>query len=95
MTNLEELKSAYAAATNGEWTALGFNSQGGAVACLLDNPDGLRLVSGNFKRADAKFIALAHNNMAALLEAVEILEGAYSDNPGWMGRIERLMEKLK
>lgn len=70
MTKLEELKAAFEAATPGEWTAPGFNSQGGKVACLLDNPYGLRLVSGNFKRPDAAFIALAHNNMAALLEAV-------------------------
>ena len=74
MTKLEELRFAYETATPGEWTAPGFNSQGGAVACLLDNPDGLRLVSGNFKRPDATFIALAHNNMPALLEAVEALE---------------------
>ena len=57
MTKIEELKDALAAATPGEWTAPGFNSQGGKVACLLDNPDGLRLVSGNFKRPDATFIA--------------------------------------
>ena len=74
MTKLAELKAAYAASTQGEWVAPGFNSQGGEVACLLANHDGLRLVSGNFKRPDAKFIALAHNNLAALLEAVERLE---------------------
>ena len=78
MTKLAELKAAYAASTQGEWVAPGFNSQGGEVACLLANHDGLRLVSGNFKRPDAKFIALAHNNMPTLLEAVEALK-AYSN----------------
>ena len=78
MTKLAELKAAYAASTQGEWVAPGFNSQGGEVACLLANHDGLRLVSGNFKRPDAKFIALAHNLMPTLLEAVEALK-AYSN----------------
>ena len=42
MTKLEELKAAFEAATPGEWTAPGFNSQGGKVACLLDDPDDVR-----------------------------------------------------
>ena len=73
MPKLEELKAAFEAATPGEWTAPGFNSQGGKVACLLDNPDGLRLVSGNFKRPDATFIALAHNEFPAMLDEIEKL----------------------
>ena len=104
MTKLAELKAAYAASTQGEWVAPGFNSQGGEVACLLANHDGLRLVSGNFKRPDAKFIALAHNNMAALLEAVVEL-GRFVEYLGVAGcdgaydrEIERavnLLENLK
>ena len=104
MTKLAELKAAYAASTQGEWVAPGFNSQGGEVACLLANHDGLRLVSGNFKRPDAKFIALAHNNMAALLEVVVEL-GRFVEYLGVAGcdgaydrEIERavnLLENLK
>ena len=88
MTKLEELKVAYEAATPGEWTAPGFNSQGGKVACLLDNPDGLRLVSGNFKRPDATFIALSHNHMPTLLKAVEKLQWIAefcAEHPEWFG----------
>ena len=101
MTKLNELKVAYEAATPGEWTAPGFNSQGGKVACLLDNPDGLRLVSGNFKRPDATFIALAHNLIPQLLEAVELLKevGDVRDMGElmnlWDHKIEPVLEKLK
>ena len=109
MTKLEELKAAYEAATPGEWAAPGFNSQGGRVACLLDNPDGLRLVSGNFKRPDAKFIALAHNMMPQLLEAVDLLEtlrysmSQYDDGEWFLheggedvvGKVDEFLEKLK
>ena len=98
MTKLEELKAAFEAATPGEWTAPGFNSQGGKVACLLDNPDGLRLVSGNFERADAKFIALAHNMMPTLLEAIDLLEDVAMGNSEYddlSKRAAELLEKLK
>lgn len=104
MTKLEELKVALEAATKGEWTSLGFNSQGGAVACLLDNPDGLRLVSGNFKRADAKFIALAHNLMPTLLEAIDLLGTVSSsracqdhefDVDAWFKQVRSLLGDLK
>ena len=108
-TKLEELKVAYEAATPGEWTAPGFNSQGGKVACLLDNPYGLRLVSGNFKRTDATFIALAHNLMPALLEAVNLLEtlrysmSQYDDGEWFLhewsdeliAKVDDFLEKLK
>lgn len=73
MKPIEELRAAHAATTQGEWAAPGFNSQGGSVACLLGSPDGTRLVSGNFLRADAKFIALAHNEFPALLDEIESL----------------------
>ena len=95
MTKLEQLKVAYEAATPGEW----WEDDDGFVAA--GHGDSYRTVAdarcdvAPFSDANTEFITLAHNNMAALLEAVEILEGAYSDTPGWMGRIERLMEKLK
>lgn len=104
MTKLEELKAAYEVATPGEWAAPGFNSQGGKVACLLDNQDGLRLVSGNFKRPDAAFIALAHNLIPALLEAatelarfIDYLDTASGDG-AYEHEIQRalaILEKLK
>ena len=104
MTKLEELKAALEAATPGEWTAPGFNSQGGNVACLLDNPDGLRLVSGNFKRPDATFIALANNLMPTLLEAIDLLETVSSaracqdhefDVDAWFKQVRSLLGNLK
>lgn len=104
MTKLEELKAAYAASTQGEWVAPGFNSQGGEVACLLANHDGLRLVSGNFKRPDAKFIALAHNLMPTLLEAIDLLETVSSaracqdhefDVDAWFKQVRSLLGNLK
>lgn len=73
MKPIEDLRAAHAATTQGEWAAPGFNSQGGSVACLLGSPDGTRLVSGNFLRADAKFIALAHNEFPAMLDEIEAL----------------------
>lgn len=104
MTKLNELKAAYEAATNGKWAAPGFNSQGGQVACLLDNPDGLRLVSGNFKRSDAEFIALAHNLMPTLIEAatelarfIDYLDTASGDG-AYEHEIQRalaILEKLE
>jgi hypothetical protein len=105
MSKLEELKAAYEAASPGEWKAPGFNSQGGKVACLI-GPDELRLVSGNFKRGDAHFIALAHNMMPQLLEAVELLKqslpiiDAYRRAMGGDGditamNIRALLDKLK
>lgn len=104
MKKLEELRKALEASTPGEWAALGFNSQAGAVSCLLDSHDGLRLVSGNFKRPDAKFIALAHNLMPTLLEAVELLETVSSaracqdhefDVDAWFKQVRSLLGDLK
>lgn len=98
MTKLEELKAAYVAATPGEWRAQGFNSQGGKVACLL-GPDELRLVSGNFKRDDAKFIVLARNLMPQLLAVVsgirKVLDEDFLSHQDRHERIYDLMEELK
>ena len=99
MSNLDELRQAFSLATPGVWLskddhAPNMAAVGTGVAGWL----GLAQMFGDTQseaNANATFIALAYNNMAALLEAVEILEDAYADNPGWMGRIERLMENLK
>lgn len=74
MTKLAELKAAYAASTQGEW----WEDDDGFVAA--GHGDSYRTVAdarcdvAPFSDANTEFIALAHNNMAALLEAVERLE---------------------
>ena len=98
MSKLEELRQAFSLATPGVWLskddhAPNMAAVGTGEGCWL----GLAQMFGDTQKeanANATFIALAHNNMAALLEAVEILEDAYADNPGWMGRIERLLKEL-
>ena len=99
MSNLDELRQAFSLATPGVWLSKDDHAPNmAAVGTGVEGWLGLAQMFGDTQseaNANAAFIALAHNNMAALLEAVEILEDAYADNPGWMGRIERLMEKLK
>ena len=104
MNKLEELKAAYEAATPGEWEVdsgthvaawkYGKDTFGCRSIAKCGHGLGSTVVQGESNVINATFIALAHNNMAALLEAVEILEDAYADNPGWMGRIERLLKEL-
>ena len=71
MTKLEELKAAYEAATKGEWDISRHatpesHPQYGVYAEGQQND--LAIVRGD---ANAQFIALAHNAMPVLLEAVE------------------------
>ena len=79
MTKLEELKAALETATHGEWVT----GKGGTAYYPLQ----IRCVSGDWdsliaafhswdaqKESNAEFIALAHNLMPTLLEAVEKLE---------------------
>ena len=72
MTKLAELKAAYKAATPEDWTLFG-----GAVckgrSTITIAQCYQTAVEDEWKR-NSEFIALAHNNMAALLEAVERLE---------------------
>ena len=100
MTNLEELKAAYVAATPGEWR---------------EDDDGF-IVSGNwddyktvvdarcdkepFADANTAFIALAHNLMPTLLEAVGVLKQIDALHPKDSILIEvqavrTVLEKLK
>ncbi len=104
MTKLEELKAAYEAATPGEW----WEDDDGFVAA--GHGDSYRTVAdarcdvAPFSDANTEFIALAHNNMAALLEAVVEL-GRFVEYLGVAGcdgaydrEIERavnLLENLK
>ena len=75
MTKLNELKAAYEAATPGEW----WEDDDGFVAA--GHGDSYRTVAdarcdvAPFSDANTEFIALAHNMMPNLLEAVEHLEG--------------------
>ena len=78
MTKLEELKAAYAASTPGEWVSKDDHAPNmAAVGTGVTGWLGLAQMFGDTQKeanANAQFITLAHNNMAALLEAVERLE---------------------
>ena len=74
MNKIEELRAAFNAATGGEWRA----SQG----CIYKGKTNISIAQcyvtttnlNNDEVKNANFVALAHNNMPALLEAVEALE---------------------
>ena len=77
MTKIEELRAAYYAATPGEWgfskdTISGNPSDKDEqdLVCCFDDI-GVALTEQDYRNAN--FITLAHNNMPALLEAVEAL----------------------
>ncbi len=82
MTKLEELKAAYEAATPGEWsvdsethvTKWDFGKERCGCRSVAQTGHGLPTGQSDENIANAQFITLAHNNMAALLEAVERLE---------------------
>lgn len=73
MTKFEELRAAYEATTGGEWRT----SQG----CIYKGKTNISIAQcyvtttnlNNDEVKNANFIALAHNNMPALLEAVEFV----------------------
>ena len=104
MTKLEELKVAYEAATPGEW----WEDDDGFVAA--GHGDSYRTVAdarcdvAPFSDANTEFIALAHNMMPQLLEAVGLLEDLTSTirfapngiaTTKCIARIDTIMEKLK
>ena len=75
MTKLEQLKAAYAASTPGEWWYSGnLNADSYSVSASLTGGAFVADMRYANKANNAQFIALAHNNIAALLEAVERLE---------------------
>ena len=101
MTKLAELKAAFEAATPEDWTLFG-----GAVckgrSTITIAQCYQTAVEDEWKR-NSEFIALAHNNMAALLEAAQALKGmleVFGDEFG-MGDSEvcdaarAVLEKLK
>ena len=115
MTKFEELKAAYEAATPGEWESKGFNDIGRYVEtasageiCSLKSGKYNDIPKSEYQH-NAKFIALAHNLMPTLLEAVDLLETLrYSmsqyDDGDWflheggedvVGKVDEFLEKLK
>ena len=77
MTKIEELKTAFAASTPGEWSyteqSNGLNSVYGN--CQYESMADADLVAFDLQNGDdAEFIALAHNLMPALLMAVDLCE---------------------
>ena len=73
MTKLEELKAALEAATPGEWEPL--MTCGELHVCTPVNEGcDVGTICVPYERPDATFIALAHNLMPQLLEAVEVLK---------------------
>ena len=98
MTKLEELKAAYEAATPGEW----WEDDDGFVAA--GHGDSYRTVAdarcdvAPFSDANTEFIALAHNLMPTLLEAVELLEDVAMGNAEYddlSKMAAELLDKLK
>ena len=94
---IEKLKAAYEAATPGEWDA-------DRDGCVYSGKD--TMIVGDYSRShsrareDATFIALAHNTMPALLEAVELLtdvsrELEETDKEYWATALYRRIETLK
>ena len=91
MTKLEELKAAYKATEKEWWYAAASETQYevGAGDFPLSVP---------ITRDKAKFIALAHNLMPTLIEAVELLEDVALGNSEYddlSAQAAELLEKLK
>jgi hypothetical protein len=69
MSKIEKLKAAYEAATSGEWESAG---------CYVGQPAGLIAETfGLIPGKNAEFIALAHNLMPFLLDAVSHLQDLF------------------
>ena len=97
MTKLEELKAALEAATPGEWHQKSWHK--GAV---LDGEG--RMVAAAYVPNDARVIALAHNLMPQLLEAVrwadatrEWVEACFPEyaDVEVINELKQVLEKLK
>ena len=120
MTKIEELKAAYAAATQGEWSTYapcigqdGFPDNYNIGCDTETRSTYVASVPGAahyaWSQNNAKFIALAHNLMPQLLEAVELLKelrnslSQYDDGEWYLhdgteprlDYIDEVLEKLK
>ena len=104
MSKLEELKAAYEAATPGEWDYFVASNADRPNSQVLDSADDNLLthskgITGR-AQSDVMFIALAHNLMPTLLEAVDLLELAFFslDDEHYehlRDQIRDVLEKLK
>jgi hypothetical protein len=84
MSTIDQLKAAYAAATPGEWAGnndgiVGKLQEDGDNFVICDCVDTPALGAWPEEIQNAVFIALAHNLMPDLLEAVESLEEFVAD----------------
>ncbi len=104
---IEELKAALEAATKGEWgvdsgthvTKWDFGKDRFGCRSVAQTGRGLKQPQTEENCANATFIALSHNLMPTLLEAVELLrdiEASLKNDTGWsVLKLEAVLEKLK
>lgn len=101
MTKIEELKAALEAATPGEWRTFEDDE---STDVMDKHGDHILTMCGLNDSRDAAFIALAHNLMPTLLEAVELLETVSSaracqdhefDVDAWFKQVRSLLGDLK
>lgn len=101
MTKLNELKSAYEAATPGEWRKFEDDE---STDVMDKHGDHILTMCGLNDSIDATFIALANNLMPQLLEAVDLLETVGSaracqdhefDVDAWFKQVRSLLGDLK
>lgn len=98
-TKLEELKAAYEAASSGEWILFDSEVSEGAKGVMVSGDFGVDVCAMSntehvgYENND-KFIALAHNLMPQLLEAVEVLR-ELREVGGNEHRVDEFLEKLK
>jgi hypothetical protein len=107
MNTIDKLKAAHAAATPGEWVVEPRHSVFGSVGTVHGRMICLMYQQSGDEKTNAEFIALAHNHMPDLLEAVELLDVALHalETPGdftedelreqVVGDIARHLAKLK
>ena len=108
MNKIEELKAAYAASTQGEWSTYApCSGQDGFpdnynIGCDTETRSTyVASVPGAahyaWSQNNAKFIALAHNLMPQLLEAVNHLQNMVEEEPNWRDKEAAVafLEKLK
>lgn len=80
LTKLDQLKAAYEGSTQGKWETSVLMAESGPkewTVCMEGGGDMLADMTGcPDEKANAVFVALAHNLMPTLLEAVELLKVA-------------------
>lgn len=105
MTKIEELRAAYEAATQGEWETSAHRRRDDLIdwdVCEAGGGDMIADLSSTMNgEANAKLIALMHNNLPALLEAAKLLDDLHglmlencSTRP-FLGDMTRVLGKLQ